>query len=136
MVENFSVFWFRRDLRLDDNLGLNGALSSGLKVIPIFIFDTEIINKLEKNDLRIKMIHAALVKLNDAMLGNRCNVGMYLGNPKAVFESLLRKYKIKTVFANRDYEPYAIERDKSIKSFLEKRNVTYKSFKDLSLIHI
>ena len=130
MEENFSVFWFRRDLRLDDNLGLNAALSSGLKVIPIFIFDTEIINKLEKNDLRIKMIHAALVKLNDAMLGNRCNVGMYLGNPKAVFESLLKKYKIKRVYTNRDYEPYALERDKSIKSFLEKKNVTYKSFKD------
>ena len=130
MKENFSVFWFRRDLRLDDNRGLNAALSSGLKVIPIFIFDTEIINKLEKNDLRIKMIHAALVKLNDAMLGNRCNVGMYLGNPKAVFESLLKKYKIKSVYTNRDYEPYALERDKSIKSFLEKKNVTYKSFKD------
>ena len=130
MQENFSVFWFRRDLRLDDNLGLNAALSSGLKVIPIFIFDTEIINKLEKNDLRIKMIHAALGKLNDAMLGNRCNVGMYLGNPKAVFESLLKKFKIKSVYANHDYEPYAIERDKSIKSFLEKKNVTYKSFKD------
>jgi len=130
MQENFSVFWFRRDLRLDDNLGLNAALSSGLKVIPIFIFDTEIINKLEKNDLRIKMIHAALVKLNDAMLGNRCNVGMYLGNPKAVFESLLKKYKIKSVYTNRDYEPYALKRDKSIKSFLEKKNVTYKSFKD------
>ena len=130
MEENFSVFWFRRDLRLDDNLGLNAALSSGLKVIPIFIFDTEIINKLEKNDLRIKMIHAALGKLNDAMLGNRCNVGMYLGNPKAVFESLLKKFKIKSVYANHDYEPYAIERDKSIKSFLEKKNVTYKSFKD------
>ena len=130
MKENFSVFWFRRDLRLDDNLGLNAALSSGLKVIPIFIFDTEIINKLEKNDLRIKMIHAALVKLNDAMLGNRCNVGMYLGNPKAVFESLLKKYKIKSVYTNRDYEPYALKRDRSIKSFLEKKNVTYKSFKD------
>ena len=130
MEENFSVFWFRRDLRLDDNLGLNAALSSGLKVIPIFIFDTEIINKLEKNDLRIKMIHAALVKLNDAMLGNRCNVGMYLGNPKAVFESLLKKYKIKSVYTNRDYEPYALKRDRSIKSFLEKKNVTYKSFKD------
>ena len=130
MKENFSVFWFRRDLRLDDNRGLNAALSSGLKVIPIFIFDTEIINKLEKNDLRIKMIHAALVKLNDAMLGNRCNVGMYLGNPKAVFESLLKKYKIKNVYTNSDYEPYALKRDRSIKSFLEKKNVTYKSFKD------
>lgn len=130
MEENFSVFWFRRDLRLDDNLGLNAALLSGLKVIPIFIFDTEIINKLEKNDLRIKMIHAALVKLNDAMLGNRCNVGMYLGNPKAVFESLLKKYKIKSVYTNRDYEPYALERDNSIKLFLEKKNVNYKSFKD------
>ena len=130
MEENFSVFWFRRDLRLVDNLGLNAALSSGLKVIPIFIFDTEIINKLEKNDLRIKMIHAALVKLNGAMLGNSCNVGMYLGNPKAVFESLIKNYKIKSVFTNRDYEPYAIKRDKSIKSFLEKKNVTFKSFKD------
>ena len=65
------LFIFRRDLRLDDNIGVNAALSSGLKVIPVFIFDTEIINKLEKNDLRIKMIHAALVKLNDAMLGNK-----------------------------------------------------------------
>ena len=130
MEESFSVFWFRRDLRLVDNMGLNAALSSGLKVIPIFVFDTEIINKLEKNDLRIKMIHAALVKLNDAMLGNRCNVGMYLGNPKAVFESLLKNYKIKSVFTNRDYEPYAIKRDKSIKSFLEKKNVIFKSFKD------
>ena len=130
MEENFSVFWFRRDLRLNDNLGLNAALSSGLKVIPIFIFDTEIINKLEKHDLRIKMIHTALVKLNDAMLGNRCNVGMYLGNPKAVFESLINKYKIKSVYTNRDYEPYALKRDKSIKSFLEKKNITFKSFKD------
>ena len=130
MNSYFSVFWFRRDLRLEDNLGLNAALSSGLKVIPIFIFDTDIINKLQKNDLRIKMIHAALVKLNGAMLGNRCNVGMYLGNPKAVFESLLKKYKIKRVFTNRDYEPYATKRDSLVKSFLEKKNVTFSSFKD------
>ena len=130
MNSYFSVFWFRRDLRLEDNMGLNAALTSGLKVIPIFIFDTDIINKLEKNDLRIKMIHAALVKLNGAMLGNRCNVGMYLGNPKAVFESLLKKYKIKRVFTNRDYEPYATKRDSLVKSFLEKKNVTFSSFKD------
>ena len=130
MNSYFSVFWFRRDLRLEDNLGLNAALSSGLKVIPIFIFDADIINKLQKNDLRIKMIHAALVKLNGAMLGNRCNVGMYLGNPKAVFESLLKKYKIKRVFTNLDYEPYATKRDSLVKSFLEKKNVTFSSFKD------
>ena len=130
MNSYFSVFWFRRDLRLEDNMGLNAALTSGLKVIPIFIFDTDIINKLEKNDLRIKMIHAALVKLNGAMLGNSCNVGMYLGNPKAVFESLLKKYKIKSVFTNRDYEPYATKRDSLVKSFLEKKNVTFSSYKD------
>ena len=130
MNSYFSVFWFRRDLRLEDNMGLNAALTSGLKVIPIFIFDTDIINKLEKNDLRIKMIHAALVKLNGAMLGNSCNVGMYLGNPKAVFESLLKKYKIKRVFTNHDYEPYATKRDSLLKSFLEKKNVTFSSYKD------
>ena len=64
MQENFSVFWFRRDLRLDDNLGLNAALSSGLKVIPIFIFDTEIINKLE-NPVKYTVLNFSKPNLKD-----------------------------------------------------------------------
>ena len=117
-------YLFRRDLRLDDNCGLYHALKSGNKVLPIFIFDTEIIHKLPKEDARIEMIHAALGKLSDAMKRNRCNVGTYHGKPKAVFESLLQRYPIKKVITNHDYEPYAQERDDEI------GGIAFETYKD------
>ena len=86
------IFWFRRDLRLYDNKGLYLALKSGYKVLPVFIFDEKIIKTLDNDDARISMIHSALGSINDAMEKNRCNVGMYLGNPKAVFLEILKKY--------------------------------------------
>ena len=85
------IFWFRRDLRLYDNKGLYLALKSGYKVLPIFIFDKKIIKSLDNDDARISMIHSALGSINDAMEKNRCNVGMYLGNPKAVFLKILKE---------------------------------------------
>ena len=85
MKEDLTVFWFRRDLRIDDNHGLFKALSEKNKVLPIFIFDTNILEKLEKEDKRLTIIFTALDRINDAMKRNRCNVGMYLGKPKAVF---------------------------------------------------
>ena len=85
-MEQHTIFWFRRDLRVDDNAGLYHALTSGNKVLPIFIFDTDILEKLpSKSDARLSMIHAALGEITDTMKGNRCNVGMYHGKPKAVF---------------------------------------------------
>ncbi len=130
-MEQLSVFWFRRDLRIDDNVGLYRALKSGNKVLPIFIFDSEILDKLpSKKDARLEMIHTALGKLSDAMTENKCNVGMYRGKPKAVFENLLKKYNIKKVFSNHDYEPYAIVRDEEIKNLLNKKGVAFETFKD------
>ena len=129
-LENYTVFWFRRDLRLDDNCGLYHALKSGNKVLPIFIFDTEIIHKLPKEDARIEMIHAALGKLSDAMKRNRCNVGTYHGKPKAVFESLLQRYPIKKVITNHDYEPYAQERDDEIEALLAAKGIAFETYKD------
>ena len=116
MKEDLTVFWFRRDLRIDDNHGLFKALSEKNKVLPIFIFDTNILEKLEKEDKRLTIIFTALDRINDAMKRNRCNVGMYLGKPKAVFLSLINKYNITKVITNKDYEPYSIERDKNIKN--------------------
>ncbi len=113
-MENFTVFWFRRDLRLEDNAGLYHALNSGNKVLPSLFLILNIIHKLPSKDARIEMIHAALGNITDAMRENRCNVGMYLGKPKAVFESLLKKFKITKVVTNHDYEPYAKERDQTI----------------------
>ena len=111
----------RRDLRLEDNCGLYHALKSGNKVLPLFIFDTAIIDKLPKKDARIEMIHAALGKLSDAMKGNRCNVGMYLGTPTAAFESITQQYPIEKVVTNHDYEPYARERDAAIEKWLAEK---------------
>ena len=130
-MEQLSVFWFRRDLRIDDNVGLYHALKSGNKVLPIFIFDSEILEKLpSKKDARLEMIHTALGKLSDAMMENKCNVGMYHGKPKAVFEKLLEKYSVKKVFTNHDYEPYAKNRDEEIKNLLKKKGVAFETFKD------
>lgn len=129
-MEYYTVFWFRRDLRLEDNAGLYAALTSGHKVLPIFIFDTEIIHKLPSKDARIEMIHAALGKMTNAMKGNRCNVGMYLGKPKAAFESLIKKYPIKKVVTNRDYEPYASERDDQIADLLKENDIAFETHKD------
>ena len=130
-MEQLSVFWFRRDLRIDDNVGLYHALKSGNKVLPIFIFDSEILEKLpSKKDARLEMIHTALGKLSDAMMENKCNVGMYHGKPKAVFEKLIEKYSVKKVFTNHDYEPYAKNRDEEIKNLLKKKGVAFETFKD------
>lgn len=130
-MEQYTIFWFRRDLRIDDNAGLYHALTSGYKVLPIFIFDTEILDKLpSKMDARLAMIHTALEKITDAMKENRCNVGMYHGNPKAVFEQILEKYSVAKVITNHDYEPYAQQRDEEIKQLLQSRNVLFESYKD------
>ncbi len=130
-MEQLSIFWFRRDLRLDDNAGLYHALTDVNKVLPIFIFDTEILEKLpSKKDARVEMIHTALGKLSDAMIEKKCNVGMYHGKPKAVFEKLLKKYSIKKVFTNHDYEPYARKRDEEIKKLLKKNGSDFETFKD------
>ena len=129
-MENYTVFWFRRDLRVEDNAGLYHALTSGNKVLPLFIFDTEIIHKLPSKDARIEMIHAALRNITDAMKGNRCNVGMYLGQPKAVFESMIKKFNITKVVTNHDYEPYATERDTAIGEFLQKNGIEFETHKD------
>ena len=129
-MENYTVFWFRRDLRIDDNAGLYAALNSGQKVLPLFIFDTGIIKKLPSKDARIELIHAALGNISDAMKENRCNVGMYLGTPKAVFESLLNEYSITKVVTNHDYEPYATQRDKEIEAYLSSQGIAFETHKD------
>ena len=130
MKEDLTVFWFRRDLRIDDNHGLFKALSEKNRVLPIFIFDTNILEKLEKEDKRLTIIFTALDRINDAMKRNRCNVGMYLGKPKAVFLSLINKYNITKVITNKDYEPYAIERDNNIKDLLNSKGIIFESYKD------
>ncbi len=125
-----SIFWFRRDLRLEDNTALYQALSSNTSVLPIFIFDETILEKLEKNDARVSFIYDLLIKIQENLRQNGKSLAIFHGNPLDIFKKLISENNVSAVYANRDYEPKARERDKEIYYFLEKNNIAFKTFKD------
>ena len=125
-----NIFWFRRDLRLTDNAGLYHALKAGRQVIPIFIFDRNILDELDQADRRVAFIHAALENMQRELGKMNSSLEVYYGFPEEVFGILLSKYDIGTVFTNEDYEPYAIKRDKAIRELLRKSGGELKQFKD------
>jgi len=123
--------WFRRDLRLKDNAGLYHALTSGLPVLPIFIFDTEILDQLEdKTDARVSFIHQALQEMQTELLELGSSLEVLHGKPLDCIKALTKKYAIGTVFINHDYEPSAIQRDAAIEAYLGENIVGFKSYKD------
>ena len=131
MKDTVNIFWFRRDLRLDDNVGFYNALKSEHPVLPIFIFDEEILKKLPKDDARLTFIYETLQKMRTKLEDkNSSSIAMFHGEPKAVYKNLLEKYNIDTVFTNSDYEPYAKERDDKIQQLLNDNNIKFKTFKD------
>jgi deoxyribodipyrimidine photo-lyase len=131
MIKKTNIFWFRRDLRLDDNRGFYEALKSDSSVLPIFIFDSEILDKLPKNDSRVTFIHETLQHMSKTLRESyNSSVAMFHGKPKDIYEQLLKNYDIDVVYTNHDYEPYATERDTEIKSFLAAHDIEFKTYKD------
>ena len=130
MAQKVSLFWFRRDLRLEDNKALNAALNSGNIVLPLFIFDQEILNKLEVNDARVAFIHQCLESINRKLTALRSGLSVYTGRPSDVFQKLLVEFDLEAVYTNADYEPYALKRDSEIANLLGKHNIPLKTFKD------
>ncbi len=130
-MKKITLFWFRRDLRLNDNAGLYRALKNNEQVLPIFIFDKAILNKLEnKKDARVEFIHNAVNALSEELKRLGSSIHVFYSTPEEVFKKLLKDYDIKNVYANHDYEPYANQRDESIKQLLEKNNIDFKTYKD------
>ncbi len=126
-----SIFWFRRDLRLHDNAGLYHALKNETKVLPIFIFDKNILDKLpNRKDRRVALIHYALEQIQKQLVKLNSTLQVEIGAPIDVFKKLLNTYKVKAVYTNHDYEPYALKRDENIKQLLEKNGVAFHTFKD------
>ncbi|WP_395049196.1 cryptochrome/photolyase family protein [Flavobacterium sp.] len=128
--QEIAFFWFRRDLRLEDNVGLFFALESKYPVIPLFIFDEAILESLPKNDARVGFIHESLSKINSQLkeMGNSLLVKK--GKTQEVWQTLIQEYDVKEVFFNKDYEPYAIKRDLAICELLEANKTAQFSFKD------
>ncbi len=130
-MDKVNFFWFRRDLRLNDNAGLYHALRAGSPVIPLFIFDTSILGKLEdKKDPRVEFIHTCLVEINSKLNDAGSSITVISGKPIEIWKKLCNEFKIDSVFTNHDYEPYAIQRDNQVQSFLNSKNIAFNSYKD------
>jgi deoxyribodipyrimidine photo-lyase len=129
-----TIFWFRRDLRLSDNAGLFNALKGSASVLPLFIFDDEILINLDnKSDPRVTFIYKTVCDLKIQVQAMGSDLLVRKGQTLEVFKSLFENYKIEAVYTNNDYEPAAIRRDKLIANFVHSRGATFKSFKDQTL---
>ena len=128
--EEIVLFWFRRDLRIQDNTGFFKALEGKCKVLPLFIFDDNITKELEKNDPRIQFIHERLNILQQQFKSFNSLILCLQGDPVTLIDSLTSEYNVSSVYANKDYEPYAIERDLKIEILLQKKTIQFCRFKD------
>lgn len=127
----FTIFWFRRDLRLNDNRGLFQALKDESSVLPVFIFDTEILKALKNpSDRRMTFIHQELTRLKDELNKLGSDLVVQTGEPLEVFKTLIKDYPIAKVYTNRDYEPYARVRDSRVSDFLGDQGIPFLTFKD------
>lgn len=136
MQNEITIFWFRRDLRLTDNHGLYRALDVSRNVLPIFIFDIEILSQLEnKEDKRVDFIFQTLNTINQYLEKKGKSIKIFHGKPLEIFKKLANDYFIENVFCNEDYEPSGIKRDGEIESFLTQKNIVFKQFKDQVHFH-
>ncbi|CAN5636362.1 deoxyribodipyrimidine photo-lyase [soil metagenome] len=125
------IHWFRRDLRLEDNAALYHALKSGIPVLSIFIFDSNILNKLEnRNDKRVIFIHRQLESIQKQLKKLGSSLVIKYGDPITVWKEFIATYSIDSVFTNHDYEPYARERDEGIGKLLQQSRISWHTFKD------
>lgn len=128
---SLAVFWFRRDLRYNDNAALAAALQSGLPVLPIFIFDPTILEPLQdRSDARVAFIHEQLTALDAHFRSLGSGLLVLHHKPEDAWQELCSRFSIKAVYTNRDYEPYARNRDAAIQELLNKQGVAFYTFKD------
>lgn len=126
-----NIMWFRRDLRLYDNAALYHALKDGIPVLPVFIFDSNILDQLDdRRDARVEFIHLSILGLQQQLLQWGSTLEVYHGTPGDVFNRLSEKYRIEAVFANHDYERYARERDGLVQTQLAQKNILFRTYKD------
>ena len=130
MTYKITLFWFRRDLRLKDNAGLFHALKDKPNVLPVFVFDTDILNKLPRKDARVLFIHQTIAAMKMQLQEKGSDLIVKMGKPIDVFKKMALENEIEAIYTNHDYEPYATERDGQIKKWCDTNNIQFKSFKD------
>jgi deoxyribodipyrimidine photo-lyase len=130
-MKKITLFWFRRDLRLNDNTGLYYALQQEENILPLFIFDKNILDKLEdKADARVEFIHDQITKISSELADKGSSILVKYGDPVEIHKDLMAEYDITAVYVNRDYEPYAKDRDSAINKLLSEKKIPFLTFKD------
>lgn len=130
MPQTVNIFWFRRDLRLQDNIGFNKALQGKHPVLPIFIFDKEILGELPADDARVTFIHEQLQKMRNKLQQYDSSIALYFGTPKEIFKQVFEDFDVKNIITNHDYEPYAKTRDKAIEKLAKEHDIGFYTYKD------
>lgn len=131
MKQKIAVFWFRRDLRLEDNHGLYEALKGPWPVLPIFIFDPAILTKLNsKSDARVEFILNAIQDLQDKFVSKGSSIQVFHTSPWEAYQQLADQFDIQAIYCNHDYEKYAGIRDGLIQSWAGQNGIQFSTFKD------
>ncbi|MGB4931349.1 MAG: deoxyribodipyrimidine photo-lyase [Chitinophagales bacterium] len=131
MKPSIAIHWFRRDLRLEDNTGLYHALNENDNVLPLFIFDKNILDALdEKSDARVQFIVNTIQELRHQLQKAGSDMLVEYGEPLEIWKKIIRNYSIKAVYTNHDFEPYALQRDAEIGDLLKSNGIQFKTFKD------
>jgi deoxyribodipyrimidine photo-lyase len=126
-----NIFWFRRDLRFEDNVGLYHALQDELPVLPVFIFDSDILGTLNNDkDPRVEFIYNELIKLQSILQNHGTRLLVRFGSPIEVWQEIQNEFPVQSVYANHDYEPYAIARDAQVNRILKQKGIVFKTYKD------
>ncbi len=128
--EKINIVWFRRDLRLKDNTALIKASKSQFPILPLFIFDEDILTHLETNDSRVTFIYETLQKLNESLKESESSFCVKHGKVLEIWKQLTGDFDIQGVYTNEDYEPYAIRRDEEVEALLNRHNIDFKTYKD------
>lgn len=130
-MNKVAIFWFRRDLRLEDNCGLFQALAGDLPVLPIFIFDPTILDRLaSKKDARVEFIHQALQTIKNKLKAFGSDLMVLHANPLEAFQQISVLFSIQAIYTNHDYERYGVERDLKISNWASGHGIDFHSFKD------
>ena len=128
--KSITIFWFRRDLRLEDNAGLFHALNNDDEVLPIFIFDETILSQLPKDDARVTFIHQQLEKIQSELKKSKKSLAVFQGKPLEIYTKLISENTVKSIYTNHDYEPYARKRDLELFHLFKENNIEFKTSKD------
>lgn len=134
-MKKTTLFWFRRDLRIHDNAGLFYALKEqGQDVLPVFIFDTDILGKLDDPaDARVTFLQQIVAGLKTSLQKKKSDVLVRKGVPLEVLQKLAKEWNVGAIYANHDYEPAARVRDEAVLRWAEGAGIQFKTYKDQTL---